>query len=288
MSNIKSTDTIWNTHQDYFGGYPSQSIFSDGTISIEQKMTTLPFPTNFHKFNIVSLVNGKDGLLNGYPTFNILNQPFYSVDKYPESINLPLRHLFPIPKSTLVKHNAILNGYPCAVAHNPYFINDADILKYSDQHYITPKGARQMILNILMERRNSIYALYSTQPRNAMCIAENTRIKLKWEDPVEDEWWEGTIALMRTDRFPLSDTESGTTTIGGTNRNVETGNKYKDDFLTVSNLTNGQKYYIVIATYNKERDMRLNEENKFIVVPQLTYTKVYDKYGNLIAFEPLT
>ena len=50
MSSIKSTDTIWNTHQDYFGGYPSQSIFLDGTISIEQKMTTLPFPTNFGKW----------------------------------------------------------------------------------------------------------------------------------------------------------------------------------------------------------------------------------------------
>ena len=288
MSNIRSTDIIWNTHQVLFGGYPSQHIFLDGTIPVESEFTTLPFTTNYHKFNYASLVNGREGVLNGYPVFNRLNQPSYSVDKYPESINLPLRHLFPIPKSTLVKHNAILNGYPCIVLHNPYFINDGDILKYSDQHYITPKGARQMILNILTERRNSKYVLYSTQPRNAMCVGENTRIKLKWEDPVEDEWWEGTIALMRTDRFPLSDTESGTTTIGGTNRNVETGNKYKDDFLTVSNLTNGQKYYIVIATYNKERDMRLNEENKFIVVPQLTYTKVYDKYGNLIAFEPLT
>lgn len=288
MSNIKSADIIWNTHHDFFGGYPSQNIFLDETIPVESEFTTLPFPTNYHKFNYASLVNGEEGVLNGYPVFNLLNIPSYSVNKYQESINLPLRHLFPVPKSTWVKHNSILNGYPCIVAHNPYFINDGDILKYSDQYYITPKGARQMILNILMERRNSKYVLYSKQPRNVTCVGENNRIKLKWEDPVEDEWWEGTIALMRTDRFPLSDVEVGTTTIAGTNRSANTGNKYKDDFVTVSNLTNGQKYYIVIATYNKERDMRLNEDNKFIVVPQLTYTKVYDKYGNLIGFEPLT
>lgn len=288
MSNIKSADTVWNTHQDYFGGYPSQSIFLDGTVQVETKLTTLPFPNDFHKYNHVSLVNGKDGVLNGYPVFDRLNQPFYSVDKYPESINHPIRHLFPIPKTTFVTHNAILSGYPCTITHNPYFVNNGDILKYSDQHYITPKGARQLILNYLMERRNIEYVQYSTQPRNSTCIAENNRIKLKWEDPIEDEWWEGTVALMRTDRFPLSETEMNTTIIARTTKKQGNGNTYKDDFLTVSNLTNGQKYYIVIATYNKEHDMRLNEDNKFIVVPQLMYAKVYDKYGNLVGFEPLT
>lgn len=287
MSNTKSTSVIWNTHQDYFGGYPSQSIFLDGTVQVETKFTTLPFPSDFNKFNHASLVNGKDGVLNGYPVFNRLNQPFYSVDKYPESVNLPLRHLFPVPKSTWVKHNSILNGYPCIVAHNPYFINDGDILKHSDQHYITPKGAKQLILNYLIEHSDNKHVLYSTQPRNATCVAENTRIKLKWEDPVEDEWWEGTVALMRTDRFPLSETEVDTTIITRTSKVSNNGNQYKDDFITVSNLVNGQKYYVVIATYNKERDMRLNEENKFIVIPQLTYVKVYDKYGNLVEIKPL-
>lgn len=131
------------------------------------------------------------------------------------------------------------------------------------------------------------FFLHSPQVTNIQVLEENTRLKFKWEDPVESEYWSKTYVLTRTDRFPEKVSEIGTSIKGATSKAGGTTNAYKDSWFIASGLTNGIPLYCVIVTANPLGEITTYNDTKFILTPKQTYEFIKDENGQNIGIRPI-
>lgn len=281
-------EPIWNIEGNLFNGFPATTDFlTGGTINVEPSFTRLPLPTNFQKYDC-SIIAGVEHLFNGFPALSKFIES-KSLKEVHAQCNLPIHPLFPLPIYCWHVENELFDNMPITIYHNPTFMNDIDIHEYSNAHYLTPLQAKKFIVNYMIKKAKEKAVKYSKQIKNRKVIGHNNRIEVNWEDPIEDENWKGTLLLFNKTKFPTKEHELGTEVLASTSKSLDgrMENKYKTTPFKITGLENGKTYYVVIATFNKNRQLVINAENKFKITPKLNYEKIYDDNGRLIEVRPI-
>lgn len=276
-----------NIQANILNGYPILDCYLTGgqnDVTNYNHLLSLPIKPNI-PFSPTVVGSNTYNILNGYPVPMSVNNAFTNdIKDYYNLLVLPIRPNIPLASTVLIKNSSILNGYPVPMHMDNTFINDAYVAKYPNNKFITPYSAKVLIRNYLLEKIQ--LQVIPRQVINPEIYPVTKGAKMKWTDPVEDENWQGTKVIARTDRFPTDLNEVGNIILASTNIRNSTGNQYKDEFYINKAQTNDIPLYCVFVTYNAAGDCSFNEENKFIITPKQEYEYIKNEYGDIIDVKP--